>query len=84
MSDDAVSHHTTFDRGLNQSVLRRSSLDALDAVRCRLEARSGGSLKASVQTRVRANASSGGHVEIVGNPAERDFHSSSGGHVAMH
>jgi len=44
---------------------------------------SGGSLEANVTGRVRANASSGGHIEIVGNPTERDINSSSGGHVSI-
>lgn len=49
----------------------------------RLEASSGGRLEATVTTRVRANASSGGYVEISGNPGERDINSSSGGHVSI-
>ena len=57
--------------------------DRLTALRGRLEASSGGRLETTVTTRVRANASSGGYVEIMGNPAERDINSSSGGHVAI-
>ena len=57
--------------------------DRLTAERGRLEASSGGSLEANISTRVRANASSGGHVEIFGNPGERDVNSSSGGHVSI-
>jgi hypothetical protein len=58
--------------------------DRLSSGRGRLEASSGGSLEATVTARVRAYASSGGHISILGNPAERDIDSSSGGHVSIH
>lgn len=57
--------------------------DRLTAGYGRLEASSGGRLEATITTRVRASASSGGYVEISGNPGERDINSSSGGHVAI-
>lgn len=57
--------------------------DRLSAERGRLEASSGGKLEATIANRVRANASSGGFVEISGNPMERDINSSSGGHVSL-
>jgi len=55
--------------------------DRLSSQRGRLEASSGGKLEATITTRVRANASSGGYIEVLGNPAERNVNSSSGGHV---
>lgn len=55
----------------------------LSAQRGRIEASSGGHIETTATQRLRANASSGGHVEINGNPAERDVHSSSGGHIAF-
>lgn len=55
----------------------------LTAERGRLEASSGGHLEAAITARVRANASSGGSIRIDGNPAERDLHSSSGGHITI-
>ncbi len=57
--------------------------DRLSVQRGRLEASSGGRLEATITSRVRANASSGGYIEIMGNPGERDINSSSGGHVAI-
>ena len=57
--------------------------DRLAAQFGRLEASSGGRLEVSVSNRVRANASSGGYIEILGNPMERDVNSSSGGHVSL-
>jgi len=57
--------------------------DRLTAQQGRLEASSGGKLEATITTRVRANASSGGLVEISGNPQERDINSSSGGQVSI-
>lgn len=57
--------------------------DRLTAGLGRLEASSGGKIEATITTRVRANASSGGLVEITGNPSERDINSSSGGHVTI-
>jgi hypothetical protein len=61
----------------------RIRADRLAAQRGRLEASSGGNLEANVTARVRANASSGGHIEVLGNPTERDVNSSSGGHVSV-
>lgn len=61
----------------------RVRADRLSAQRGRLEASSGGSVEATVTNRVRANASSGGHIEVLGNPGERDINSSSGGHISM-
>jgi hypothetical protein len=57
--------------------------ERLNAARGRLEASSGGRLEATVSTRVRATASSGGWIEVLGSPAERDIHSSSGGHISV-
>jgi hypothetical protein len=57
--------------------------DRLISQRGRLEASSGGQMDANVTSRVRANASSGGHIEISGAPADRDVNSSSGGHVSI-
>jgi hypothetical protein len=57
--------------------------DRLVSQRGRLEASSGGSMEANITTRVRANASSGGRIEVLGNPPERDINSSSGGHVSV-
>jgi hypothetical protein len=57
--------------------------DKLTSQRGRLEASSGGRLETTVTTRVRANASSGGFIEILGNPSERDINSSSGGNVSI-
>lgn len=61
----------------------RIRADRLSAGRGRLEASSGGSLEANITSRLRANASSGGHIEVLGNPAERDVNSSSGGQVSL-
>lgn len=57
--------------------------DRLAAQHGRLEASSGGRMEVSVAARVRANASSGGYIEVLGNPTERDVNSSSGGHVSL-
>jgi hypothetical protein len=57
--------------------------DRLQAQRGRLEASSGGRVETTVTSRVRATASSGGHVRVNGNPAERDVNTSSGGHVTV-
>jgi len=57
--------------------------ERLRSERGRLEASSGGSLETTITARVRASASSGGHVEIFGNPPERDINSSSGGNVSL-
>jgi len=57
--------------------------DRLAAQRGRLEASSGGRMEVSVAARLRANASSGGYIEVLGNPAERDVNSSSGGQVSL-
>lgn len=61
----------------------RLRADRLVSQRGRLEASSGGSMEANITTRVRANASSGGHIDVLGNPTERDVNSSSGGHVSV-
>jgi hypothetical protein len=60
----------------------RIRADRLAAKDGRLEASSGGQLEAKITTRLRANASSGGHIEVEGNPTERSVNSSSGGHVS--
>ena len=57
--------------------------DRLAAQFGRLEASNGSHLEVSVANRVRANASSGGYIEVLGNPMERDVNSSSGGHVSL-
>lgn len=62
----------------------RLRADRLSSERGRLEASSGGNLESTVTSRVRAYASSGGHIDVLGNPAERDIDSSSGGHVSIH
>ena len=59
----------------------RVRADRLAAQQGRLDASSGGGLEASIATRIRANASSGGRIEVLGNPAERNVNSSSGGSV---
>jgi hypothetical protein len=61
----------------------RIRADRLSAQQGRLEASSGGSLEATITARLRANASSGGHIEVLGKPTERDVNSSSGGHVVI-
>lgn len=61
----------------------RIRADRLSAQQGRLEASSGGSLEATITSRLRANASSGGHIEVLGKPADRDVNSSSGGHVSI-
>lgn len=61
----------------------RIRADRLAARDGRLDASSGGQLEANVTTRLRANASSGGHIEVLGSPAERNVNSSSGGRVAF-
>jgi hypothetical protein len=61
----------------------RVRADRLSVARGRLEASSGGSLEANVTGRVRAHASSGGHIDIIGSPTDRDINSSSGGHVGI-
>ncbi len=55
----------------------------LTAQQGRLEASAGGNMEATVTSRVRANASAGGYIEVSGHPAERDIHSSSGGHISI-
>ena len=59
----------------------RIRADKLLAERGRLDASSGAALDATVSRRVRAHASSGGHVDVSGNPGERDTNASSGGRV---
>jgi hypothetical protein len=59
----------------------RIRADRLAAADGRLDASSGGRLDAQVTSRVRANASSGGQIEVLGNPTERNINSSSGGHI---
>ncbi|MEP7240198.1 MAG: DUF2807 domain-containing protein [Devosia sp.] len=59
----------------------RIRADRLTAERGRLEASSGGALECTISARVRAHASSGGHIEVLGKPVERDVNSSSGGRV---
>jgi hypothetical protein len=70
-----------FDANVSSGGLLRG--EKLTSQRGRLEASSGGTLEATISTRVRANASSGGRIEILGNPGERDVNSSSGGHVSI-
>jgi hypothetical protein len=53
----------------------------LDALAGRLEASSGADINARLSKRVRARASSGGDIEIEGNPQQRDVDTSSGGDV---
>lgn len=53
----------------------------LDALAGRLEASSGADINARLSERVRARASSGGDIEIEGNPQQRDVDTSSGGDV---
>ncbi|HVY50640.1 MAG TPA: DUF2807 domain-containing protein [Devosia sp.] len=62
----------------------RLRADRLSSARGRLEASSGGNLEATITSRVRAYASSGGHIDVLGNPSDRDIDSSSGGHVSIH
>jgi hypothetical protein len=61
----------------------RIRADRLAARDGHLEASSGGHLDASITTRLRASASSGGHIEVLGNPTDRNINSSSGGHVEL-
>lgn len=63
-----------------------SSGATLDAggLQCRtaeVDASSGATLRINARDAVRANASSGGDVAVLGNPAEQDFQTSSGGDV---
>lgn len=53
----------------------------LTASRGRLDASSGGRIIVTMTDRVRASASSGGSVEVDGNPPERESNASSGGSV---
>lgn len=46
-----------------------------------LDASSGGAIDAAVSDKLRANASSGGGVRVIGDPADRDVNESSGGGV---
>ena len=55
--------------------------EELDALAGRLEASSGADISARLTEQVRARASSGGDVEIDGNPQKRDVDTSSGGDV---
>lgn len=60
-----------------------SDIDAeeIEARDAELQASSGGNVSAKVSDVVRAQASSGGDIDIAGNPRERDVDSSSGGDV---
>jgi hypothetical protein len=72
-------------QGLDASVSSggRIRADRLSAGDGRLEASSGGRLEASITTRLRASASSGGYIEVEGNPTDRHVSSSSGGNVSI-
>jgi hypothetical protein len=61
----------------------RIRADRLVARDGRLDASSGGRLETNVTSRLRANASSGGSIEVEGNPTDRNINSSSGGHISM-
>jgi len=55
--------------------------EELQALSGRLEASSGADISARLSEQVRARASSGGDIEIQGNPQQRDIDTSSGGDV---
>ena len=59
------------------------SADALEAKSGDLQASSGANISARLSERVRAAASSGGDIEVEGNPQQRDVDTSSGGDVSF-